>query len=156
MSPHSFFYTFVRYTISGGFATLVQFIVLVLLIEYQLTTPLQASMIGAGCGFLVNYNIQFHWTFKVNGPHKYFFTRYLIVSATMFGLNAVIFWLSTIPEILALLQSIPYPEQIPITQPKNLAYWYAQLIASTIVFLGNFLTNRYYTFRQSDQTLPVQ
>ncbi|GFO71445.1 hypothetical protein BJAS_P0943 [Bathymodiolus japonicus methanotrophic gill symbiont] len=148
MSTHSFFKTFIRYTISGGLATAVQFIVLILLIEYQLTTPLQASMIGAVCGFIVNYNIQFHWAFKVNGPHKAFFTRYLIVSATMFGLNAAIFWLSTIPEILALLQSIPYPEQIPFAQPKNIAYWYAQIIASTVVFLGNFLTNRYYTFNE--------
>jgi len=156
MSTHSFFRTFIRYTISGGLATSVQFIVLILLIEYQLTTPLQASMIGAGCGFIVNYNIQFHWTFKVNGPHKRFFIRYFIVSATMFGLNAAIFWLSTIPEILALLQSIPYPEQIPIAQRKNLAYWYAQIIASTFVFLGNFLVNRYYTFKHTEQTLPAQ
>ncbi|NYT47149.1 MAG: GtrA family protein [Candidatus Methanofishera endochildressiae] len=156
MSTHGFFKTFIRYTISGGLATSVQFIVLILLIEYQLTTPLQASMIGAGCGFLVNYNIQFHWTFKVNGPHKVFFTRYLIVSATMFGLNAAIFWLSTIPEILALLQSIPYPEQIPLAKPKNIAYWYAQIIASAVVFLCNFLANRYYTFKPGKQSIPAQ
>lgn len=156
MSAHNYFHTFVRYTISGGLATSVQFIVLILLIEYQLTTPLHASMIGAACGFLVNYNIQFHWTFKVNGPHKRFFTRYLIVSATMFGLNAVIFWLSTIPEVFALLHSIPFPKQIPFEQPRNIAYWYAQIIASAIVFLCNFLVNRHYTFKPIKQTAPVQ
>ena len=156
MSTHSFFKTFIRYTISGGLATAVHFCVLIFLIEYQLTTPLQASMMGAGCGFLVNYHIQFHWTFKVSGPHKRFFIRYLIVSAIMFGLNAGIFWLATRPELFVLLQSIPYPKQIPIPQPKNIAYWYAQVIATGIVFLCNFLINRYYTFKPIKQTKPVQ
>ena len=152
MSTHNLFNTFVRYTISGGLATAVHFCVLIFLIEYQLTTPLQASMMGAGCGFLVNYHIQFHWTFKVSGPHRRFFTRYLIVSAIMFGLNAGIFWVATSPELFALLQSIPYPKQIPIPQPKNIAYWYAQVIATGITFLCNFLINRYYTFKPIKQT----
>ena len=56
MSTHNLVNTFIRYTISGGLATGVHFCVLIFLIEYQLTTPLQASMIGAGCGFLVNYH----------------------------------------------------------------------------------------------------
>ncbi|OQK16769.1 hypothetical protein AU255_02350 [Methyloprofundus sedimenti] len=102
-------------------------------------------MIGAACGFLVNYHIQFHWTFKVSGPHSRFFMRYLIVSGTMFGLNAVIFWLATTPELFALLKNLAYPKLIP--QPKNIAYWYVQVIATGIVFLCNFLVNRYYTFR---------
>jgi putative flippase GtrA len=78
------------------------------------------------------------------------------VDATMFGLNAAIFWLSTIPEILALLQSIPYSEKIPLAKPKNIAYWYAQIIASAVVFLCNFLANRYYAFKPGKQSIPAQ
>ncbi len=154
MNRNNFFYTFFRYFISGGLATAVHFCVLLALIEYQLTTPLHASMIGAACGFLVNYHIQFHWTFKVSGPHSRFFIRYLIVSASMFGLNAAIFWLATTPELFALLKNLPYPTLIP--QPKNIAYLYAQVIATGIVFLCNFLVNRYYTFRPIKQPKPVQ
>lgn len=155
MSSHGFFSTFIRYAISGGLATAVHFCLLILLIEYQLTTPLQASMIGAACGFLVNYHIQFHWTFKVNGPHKWYFIRYLIVSASMFGLNAGIFWLATTPELFIYLQGIPFPKQPYLAQPQNIAYWYAQVIATGIVFLCNFLINRYYTFKPSKQKLQM-
>ncbi len=112
-----------------------------------------ATMIGAGLGLLINYQIQFHWTFKVSGPHSRFFTRYLIVSALMFGLNAGIFWLVTMPEIFTLLKNIPWPKQIT-PQPKNIAYLYAQVIATGIVFLCNFLINRHYTFKPIKQTIP--
>ncbi|WP_428355617.1 GtrA family protein [Methyloprofundus sp.] len=154
MNRNNFFYTLFRYLISGGLATAVHFGVLIALLEFQLAVPLHASMIGAACGFLVNYHIQFHWTFKVSGPHRRFFIRYLFVSGTMFGLNAAIFWLATTPEMFALLKSLPYPKQIP--QPKNIAYWYAQVIATGIVFLCNFLVNRYYTFKPIKRAKPVQ
>ncbi len=147
-------HTFLRYLVSGGLATAVHFSVLILLIEYQLTTPVQATMIGAVCGFLVNYHIQFHWTFKASGPHKLFFSRYLLISALMFALNAQIFWFATTPEPLALLSDLPYPRHIP--QPKNIAYWYAQIIATGIVFLCNFLANRFFTFKPIKQAKPVQ
>ncbi len=147
-------HTFLRYLVSGGLATGVHFSVLIALIEYQLTTPVQATMIGAACGFLVNYHIQFHWTFKVSGSHRRFFTRYLLISALMFGLNAQIFWLATMPDPLVLLASLPYPSQIP--QPKNIAYWYAQIIATGIVFFCNFLINHHFTFKSIKQVKPVQ
>jgi len=148
-------YTFLRYLVSGGLATGVHFAVLIALIEYQLTTPVQATMIGAACGFIVNYNIQFHWTFKVTGSHKRFFTRYLFISALMFGLNAQIFWAATLPESLSYLKLIPFPEQL-MTQPKNISYWYAQIIATGIVFFCNFLANRFFTFKPIKQVKPVQ
>ncbi len=155
MSRHSLLKTFIHYVISGGLATAVHFCVLILLIEYQLTTPIQASMLGAACGFLINYHMQFHWTFNVSGSHRGFFIRYLLVSLLMFSLNAGIFWLATTPELFKLLQSIPYPHQPPLPQPKNIAYWYAQIIATGIVFLCNFVSNRYYTFKSHKQTITV-
>ncbi|MDT8426739.1 MAG: GtrA family protein [Methyloprofundus sp.] len=152
--PDKLLHTFLRYLVSGGLATGVHFAVLIALLEYQLTPPVQATMLGAAGGFLVNYHIQFHWTFKVSGPHKRFFTRYLLISALMFGLNVQIFWLATTPEPLLLLGSVPYPSQIP--QPQNIAYWYAQIIATGVVFLCNFLANRYFTFSPINQAKPVQ
>jgi len=154
MATNNLFYTFLRYSVSGGLATAVHFVTLIALLEYQLSTPLQASMIGAGIGLLINYFMQFHWTFKANGSHKRFFTRYLLISALMFALNAQVFWLASTPDMLILLNSLPYPRQIP--QPKNIAYWYAQVIATGIVFLCNFLIHHYFTFKPARQTKPVQ
>jgi len=137
--------TFLRYLVSGGLATAIHFTVLIVLIDYQLTSPLHASMLGAGVGLLINYQIQFHWTFKATGSHTLIFTRYLVISSIMFGLNAGIFWLATTPECLILLNSIPFPASL--TQPKNMAYWYAQIIATGVVFVCNFLINHHYTFK---------
>ncbi len=145
MSHSSLLLTFFRYFISGGLATAVHFTVLIVLIDTQLSSPLQATMFGAGAGFLVNYQIQFHWTFKAAGSHKLIFTRYLVISSIMFGLNTAIFWLATTPECLIILKNIPFPEQL--TPPKNIAYWYAQIIATGVVFLCNFLINHHYTFK---------
>ncbi len=145
MKQHGLLFTFFRYLISGGLATAVHFTVLIVLIDTQLSSPLHATMFGAGAGFLVNYQIQFHWTFKATGSHKLIFTRYLVISSIMFGLNTGIFWLATMPECLIVLKSIPFPTQL--TQPENIVYWYAQIIATGVVFLCNFLINHHYTFK---------
>jgi putative flippase GtrA len=136
--------TFFRYLISGGLATSVHFSVLIGLLEYHLVSPVQATMLGAFCGFLVNYPMQYAWTFKAKGPHKRFFARYLIVTLLMFALNAGIFWLASLPKNLDILLQLPFPSYIE--QPHHLGYWYAQIIATGIVFFCNFLINHFFTF----------
>jgi putative flippase GtrA len=137
-------FTFFRYLISGGLATAVHFTVLITLLEYHLVSPVQASAIGAFCGFLVNYPMQVAWTFKAKGSHKRFFTRYLMVTLLMFALNAGIFWLASLPKSLDFLLQLPFPSFIE--QPHHLGYWYAQIIATGIVFFCNFLINHFFTF----------
>jgi len=141
-------FTFLRYFISGGLATIVHFAVLMSLLEYHLVSPVQATMIGALCGFLVNYPMQMRWTFKAQGSHKRFFSRYLLVTLIMFGLNAGIFWLATQPLSLDFLLSLPFPSQIE--QPHHLGYWYAQIIATGVVFFCNFIINHYFTFKPAE------
>lgn len=137
-------FTFFRYLISGGLATAVHFAVLISLLEYHLVSPVHATMIGAFCGFLVNYPMQVAWTFKAKGSHKRFFTRYFIVTLFMFALNAGIFCLASLPKSLGLLLQLPFPSYIE--QPHHLGYWYAQIIATGIVFFCNFLINHFFTF----------
>lgn len=137
-------FTFLRYLISGGLATAVHFAVLISLLEYHLVSPVHATMLGAFCGFLVNYPMQVAWTFKAKGSHKRFFTRYFIVTLLMFALNAGIFWLASLPKSLDLLLQLPFPSYIG--QPHHLGYWYAQIIATGIVFFCNFLINHFFTF----------
>jgi putative flippase GtrA len=137
-------FTFLRYLISGGLATAVHFAILISLLEYHLVSPVHATMIGAFCGFLVNYPMQVAWTFKAKGSHKRFFTRYFIVTLFMFALNAGIFWLASLPKSLDLLLQLPFP--CYIEQPHHLGYWYAQIIATGIVFFCNFLINHFFTF----------
>jgi len=144
MPKNHLLFTFLRYLISGGLATAVHFAVLISLLEYHLVSPVHATMIGAFCGFLINYPMQVAWTFKAKGSHKRFFTRYFIVTILMFGLNAGIFWLASLPPSLEFLLALPFPSFIE--QPHHLGYWYAQIIATGIVFFCNFLINHFFTF----------
>jgi len=145
-----FLFTFIRYFISGGLATAVHFTVLIILLEDHWVSPVQATMLGALCGFLVNYPMQMAWTFKAKGSHKRFFTRYFLVTLIMFALNAGIFWLATQPLSLNFLLNLPFPSQIE--QPHHLGYWYAQIIATGVVFFCNFLVNHYFTFKPIQST----
>ncbi|MCK5831069.1 MAG: GtrA family protein [Methylococcales bacterium] len=128
MPSTNFINTFSRYLFSGGTAVSVQFSTLILLVEYapQINTTISA-VIAFSIGCIVNYNIQYHWTFKVTGSHKRFFTRYLSVTFVTLGLNTSIFWY--------------FHEYV------HLSYLFSQFFASGIVFMFNFLINNFFTFK---------
>ena len=128
MSSSNFIHTFFRYLISGGTAVSVQFGVLIALMEYvsRINATLAAS-IAFTIACIVNYNIQYHWAFKVTGSHKRFFTRYISVTIITLGLNAAMFW---------------YFHDF-----VHLSYLFAQFFASGLVFLVNFLINHFFTFK---------
>jgi len=139
-------FLFIRAVISGGIATAVHFIVLMLCLDYRLVSPLDATMIGWGCGFLVNYPLQRYWTFNAQGSHSRLFGRYVLVSGFMFTLNAALFWCFSLEPVLHFFNTLPFPNQL-ISPPKNLAYLYAQILTTGLTFLCNFILNRYYTFK---------
>jgi putative flippase GtrA len=152
MKRKAFFFTFVRYFISGGTAFLVHMGGLVLLMEYgallipylppippsviqyippaiEIKTmgPTVATTIAFCMASIVNYTIQYHWTFKAKGSHKRFFSRYLFVTLITLCFNAVIFWYAY--------------------ERMHISYLYSQLLATAFVFVVNFIINYFYTFK---------
>ncbi len=126
----NFIYTFIRYFISGGTAFLVHMGILILQMEYVpiKLDPTLATTIAFSIACIVNYTIQYHWTFKVTGSHKRFFTRYIFVTLNTLCLNAGIFWYCY--------------EKI------HLSYIISQLVATGFVFVANFIINYFYTFKK--------
>jgi putative flippase GtrA len=122
---------FVRYFISGIVATMSHFVILFILVEFFIVTPLIASIAGFIVAIFVNYLIQYHWTFRCNGPYALIFIRYLVVTLLMMLLNAALFWL--------------------IYNNYTLSYLAVQVIVTSIVFICNFSINKGYTFVYSDK-----
>jgi len=118
---------FVRYIVSGSLAAMTHFGVLALLVEVMDTDPTLASAIGFVAALFVNYSMQYHWTFAAEGPHGVIFTRYVVVTFSMLGLNTVLFW--------SALNAMPGNH-----------YLIAQCVATGVVVLLNFTLNSRYTF----------
>lgn len=117
---------FARYIVAGGSALGLHFLLMTLLIETGMSGEVAASATGFVAGCLLNYTLQYHYTFASDASHGRAAWRYTLVTLSMLILNLLIF------KSLLMLTS---------------AGWVlAQLIASAAVFVGNFLINRRYTF----------
>jgi len=117
---------FVKYAIAGAGGTAVQYAILFALVELAAAPPVFASTVGAVAGALVNYVLNYHYTFQSRRPHREAATRYLTVSVVGIVLNAA---------VLALAMTLP-----------GMHYFVAQLLATATVLIAAFLANRTWTF----------
>lgn len=115
-----------RYLISGGTGALVIFSLLSLLVEVFATPPLVATTISFVIGSLVNYTLQYYWTFQAAGPHKVMLTRYSIVTLITMSLNTALFW--------------------AFTEKLGIHYLIAQGLSIGLIIVVNFIINKHYTF----------
>ncbi len=115
-----------RYIAAGSLAVGVHYLVLILLVEAAAMDATLSSSCGFVVGLIVNYLLQYYWTFRSSGSHAKRFPIFAGVAVVMLGLNAAIFW--TLHERL------------------GINYLLAQAFAIGVVFLLNFLINSRYTF----------
>lgn len=120
---------FIRYVIGGGIATLIHLAILAVLVEHFGVNPTLGTSVGFCVGTAFNYAFQYYFTFRARGPHVRMFTRYLVVTLIMLGVNVLLF------------NGLTTELQIP--------YIYAQLLATGVVMLSNFAINRFYTFKST-------
>jgi len=122
-----------RYLISGGVATTAHLLTLTLLVEILAVAPVIASGIGFCIAVLLNYSLQYHWTFGACEAHTVVFLRYLGVTFAMLGVNTALFWV-----FLAWF---------------GLPYLLAQILATGVVVILNFNINRYFTFKFEERRI---
>ena len=85
--------TFVRYALTGGFATATHYTILLVLVE-SLGVPAPAvTALGALGGALVAYLANRRFTFCSVARHRYTLPRFLVVTALGAGLNSLIVWI---------------------------------------------------------------
>jgi len=121
---------FVRFLIVGGIATLIQYIVLIGTVERWHWNAVLASSLGYFMSAIANYLLNYYFTFRSNNRHGFAVTRFAIVAAAGFVLNALLM------ELLAVKLHIPYVV--------------SQVLATVGTLSWNFWANSRWSFgRQS-------
>ena len=115
-----------RYLVSGTAAATMLFAVLTLMVEVFGTPPWLASPVAFVAGAVVNYVLQYHWTFQAQGSHRVMFTRFMLVTLATMSLNTALFW--------------------AFTQLMDIHYLIAQALAIGLIIGVNYVINKHYTF----------
>jgi putative flippase GtrA len=115
-----------KFIVVGCFATGLQFAVMAALVQVSSVDPVLASAIGFSLSALANYQLNRVFTFASQRPHRQAIPRFVLVAGTGLFVNVVAMFL------LVDLLRVPY--------------LLAQVAASGLVLVWNFLLNRHWTF----------
>jgi putative flippase GtrA len=121
---------FVRFTGVGIIGTAVHYLILILLVNVGGGGPILAS----GCGFVggafTNYFLNYRYTFHSGIPHLVGLPKFLTVASAGLVLNSLVMGVAI--------------------SSANLHYLIAQVLATGVVLVWNFIGNRGWTFRDSN------
>lgn len=121
---------FIRFAAVGACGTTVQYVVLQIgTAMYGVHVAAAASGFGYMCGAVVNYLLNYFFTFESGKSHTEAATKY-------FSLLAVGFCINT--GLMAL-----FVHQLGWNQ------WYAQILTTGIGLIYNFLGSRYWAFKEA-------
>ncbi len=116
-----------KFALVGGVGTLVQYLVLTAGVELFAVNPVVSSCVGYGLGFLVNYLLNFYFTFNLKAGHRAALIRYFSLSLFGFFLNLALVYLAI--NIVAM-------HYIP-----------GQILATAVVFLSNYVLSSRWAFK---------
>ena len=117
---------FLRYAGAGAIGTLAHYALLITLVQLAGVPAVTASAAGATIGALVNYVLNYRFTFASQRAHRVALPRFALVSILGIVLNTIV-----IAALLAL---------------ARVHYVVAQVIATGVVLLVGFIVNRKWTF----------
>lgn len=119
---------FFTFTVVGAIGTIVHYAVLFLLVQIANVGPVIASATGFVTGAVVNYYLNYHITFRSNKRHCTAALKFFVVALCGLLLNTLIMFFAT--------------------EGLHLNYLLAQLTATGLVLVWNFLCNRFWSFRE--------
>jgi len=126
-SCRSVYTQFLRFAAVGAIGTAFHYMALYLLVEYSGSGPVLASSVGFVLGAVINYFLNYRFTFASEKLHTEALPKFFLVAILGLPLNSGVmaFYTSVIP----------------------LHYLLAQLLATGVVLIWNFTANRIWTFR---------
>jgi len=110
----------------GVVGTAGHFLTLVFLVECAGVSAVVATTAGFIVGALINYFLNYHFTFKSDKAHREAMLKFFMVALIGAGMNMLIVFMGV--EIMAI------------------HYLLVQLVASSIVLIWNFSANKLWTF----------
>jgi putative flippase GtrA len=115
-----------RFVLVGAIATATTYAVLILGVEVFGLSAVLASALGYLLGIMVNYGLNYRFTFAASSRHVIVFPKFLAVMLVGMMLNAVIMLLCV--------------------NALELYYLAAQLVAIGVVLTWSYTANRLWTF----------
>ena len=82
----------VLFLLVGGTSTAVQFIILIIMVEFFGINEIISSSLGYAFSSICNYLLNYFFTFKSNKNHSETIIKFLLVVAFGLTLNAISFW----------------------------------------------------------------
>jgi putative flippase GtrA len=117
---------FIRYAGSGAVGTATQYAALFALVHARWAEPIAASTVGAMAGALVNYGLNYRYTFASAHPHRHALPRFAAIALMGLFVNAA---------VMAAVLAIGGPH-----------YLLAQVVATGVVLFVGYHANRQWTF----------
>ena len=110
----------------GAIATGIQYILLILFVEFDLLDPVTSSALSYSISAVFNYFANYYITFASDAKHRVAAIKFLVIALLGLALNTAMMY-------------------IMITM-FSLQYILAQIITTCIVLVWNFLSHKYWTF----------
>ncbi|NNL06343.1 MAG: GtrA family protein [Gammaproteobacteria bacterium] len=110
----------------GAVGTLGHYTTLIVLVQFWAVDPVFASSFGFVIGAIINYILNYHFTFQSKKRHAEALTKFLIVAIIGAGINGFIMYIGI--------------------ENTDINYMVVQLFATGVVLLWNFIVNKLWTF----------
>jgi putative flippase GtrA len=117
---------FLKFANSGAVGTIVHYCLLWGLVDLLNVNPVAGSAVGALAGSLVNYLLNYHWTFNSQLPHSHTLPRFMAIALFSLILNTL---------LMVILMSL-----------SKLHYLVAQLFVTAICLMVNYFASRFWAF----------
>lgn len=99
---------------------------MVILVETGVFGPVIATTFGFLVGAIINYLLSYRWVFRSQRRHVVAAPQFITVAAFTMVINGMIVWL--------------------LTTQLSVYYLLAQVVATGVAFLGNYVLNSVWTF----------
>ena len=110
----------------GAIGTLGHYTTLIVLVQFWAVDPVFASSFGFVVGAIINYILNYHFTFQSDKRHTEALAKFLIVATIGAGINGFIMYIGV--------------------ENTSINYLVVQIFATGIVLLWNFIVNKLWTF----------
>lgn len=117
---------FIRFAGVGGVATGLMYVLLIAQVEWLAMPAVAASAVAYSLSAVFNYSANYHFTFASQAPHQRALPRFVVVATAGLALNTLIMYL--------------------LTSVVSAHYLLAQILATIVVLVWNFVANLYWTY----------
>ena len=130
---------FIKFVFIGGAATLLQFFLLGLFVEIFDLGPVIASAVSYSVSAIFNYLANYYLTFASTTTHKQTLPKFIVTVTLGLALSTSLFVM-----FLYILES----HLLVGTKLLETAYLIAQLFATLITLVVNFLMHKFWIYRR--------